>query len=183
MKKILLTITLALASFGAFAQGTVNFDNSPLSTGGAVDAKIYLGAVGGTLLADTGNFAQIYYLNGGSEYVAVGPISTFYPTGSGGEEYVNPSGVSVALPGVALGGSATVQVRAWTGAATWELAQVRGESSPVNIAATGGAGAPPGLPANLVGLQSFAITPVPEPTTIAFGILGAGSLLFLRRKK
>jgi hypothetical protein len=30
---------------------------------------------------------------------------------------------------------------------------------------------------------NFNINPMPEPSTIALGVLGAGSLLFLRRKK
>jgi hypothetical protein len=34
----------------------------------------------------------------------------------------------------------------------------------------------------MIGLESFAVVPVPEPSTIALGLLGAAFLLLRRRK-
>jgi len=42
---------------------------------------------------------------------------------------------------------------------------------------------PPNTPPNLVGLQSFNVFIVPEPSVIALGVLGAGCLFLLRRRK
>jgi len=41
----------------------------------------------------------------------------------------------------------------------------------------------PNTPPNLEGLQSFQLFTVPEPSVIALGVLGAGCLLLLRRRK
>jgi hypothetical protein len=54
-----------------------------------------------------------------------------------------------------------------------------GKSTAITVT-TGGAGSPPSLPANLVGLTSFSL--VPEPSTYALLALGAAAL-FLRRRK
>jgi hypothetical protein len=94
----------------------------------------------------------------------------------------------VTIASVAPGANAVIELRAWDGTkgATYEAASAAGggfyvgKSAQITIA-TGGSGTPPSLPANLVGLQSFAIA-VPEPSTIALGLLGAAALLIRRRK-
>ena len=72
-------------------------------------------------------------------------------------------------------------MRAFNGA-TYEASLIRGSSGPVTITALGGVGAPPSLPADLVGLSGFTLTAIPEPSTIALAALGAAALLFRRRK-
>jgi len=49
--------------------------------------------------------------------------------------------------------------------------------------ALGGTANPPNPPPNLQGLQSFNLVTVPEPSVIALGVLGAGCLFLLRRRK
>lgn len=59
----------------------------------------------------------------------------------------------------------------------------RGESSIFTVNASLGL-APSITPPNLVGLESFQLhTVVPEPSVIALGVLGAGCLFLLRRRK
>jgi hypothetical protein len=189
MKKTIVLAAALLVSFGVLAQGTYNLDNSPLTTGGTVDAKVF-DTNGTTPLAGPTFFAQLFIgtVSNSASLTPQGAIVSFYPTGSGGEGYVNPSGTTITSTNVAPGGSGFVQLRAWSGAATYAAAAATGgakigSSGILNLTA-GGSGAPPSLPANLVGLASFSLTTVviPEPSTIILGILGGVALLLRRRK-
>jgi len=90
------------------------------------------------------------------------------------------------LPGFT--GGATLQLEAWYngGAAnlTYLLSPVHGMSVVGEIAALGGTGSPPATTPTLAasGITSFSLTGVPEPSTIALGVIGASTLLFRRRK-
>jgi len=93
----------------------------------------------------------------------------------------------VNIAGVAPGQTAFFQIQAWQSSFASYAAAVAGNGgtglSQVFSAATSSAGPPPGTPTALAGLfPGFAVI-VPEPSTIALGLIGAGSLLFLRRKK
>jgi hypothetical protein len=102
------------------------------------------------------------------------------------------------IPGVPQGSQAYFQVRVWRASdgPTWAVAsttigaQLGGERvfSP-NGAVLGpylspplGGGVTP--PPNLLGLQSFSLSPpIPEPSTIPLCVLGVAGLLVLRRRK
>jgi len=90
----------------------------------------------------------------------------------------------------------TFQLRVWNNKGgtitTWDQAVTAWRAGNTEIgwsplftvqSSLGGFGTPPSTPANLVGLQSFQLFAVPEPSTIALGILGAGCLFLLRRRK
>jgi len=106
------------------------------------------------------------------------------------------SGAAGAVPGTFNGQAATVQVYAWyneggtvnTYAAAKAAGLPTGFSATGNVASLGGAfsgnTAPPGLPANLPGgLGNITVTTVPEPSTIALGVMGASAFLLRLRKK
>jgi len=92
---------------------------------------------------------------------------------------------------------ATFQLRVWDnrdGAiTTWDQAVEAWRAGNTGLgwsplftvqSALGGFGQPPSTPPNLVGLQSFElIYPLPEPSTIGLGLIGAGCLLLLRHRK
>jgi hypothetical protein len=167
MKK-LLTIAAcfcALTAFNAYAQGTIAFGNRVT---GVLDAPVF--DVGGTVKLEGPAMAQLYL---GATPVGA-PVA--FRTGAGAGYWPT---TSVTLPGVAAGAVAQVQVKAWKDAASFEAAAIKGESGVLSIT-TGGAGSPPTLPANLVGLTSFTL--VPEPSMIALGLLGAAGLMLRRRK-
>jgi len=102
------------------------------------------------------------------------------------------SGVGVSLTGVAEGATANgLVVRAWdnTTGATYDAATLKGASAAFSNPTGGGTTPPP----SLTGLQSFSLAGsgpagpgpvpvVPEPATIALGVLGAAALLFRVRK-
>lgn len=185
MKKLLLVAACTVASLAALAQGTVNFNNSPATVGGS-GAPIF-DADGTTRLAGTGFLAILYAGPAANALAPIGATLSFR-TGAGAG-FFNTTGqdTSRAIPTVALGAVATIQVRAWDNSsglyATWDAASAAGAKvgqSAIFTVKTGGDGSPPALPANLVGLTSFNL--VPEPATYALLALGAGALLLRRRK-
>lgn len=103
------------------------------------------------------------------------------------------SGTIAAIPGTAGGGqAATLQLWAWYNNGgtiiSYATATVRGQSALANLASTGGpeTGLPPALPGNIPTFPAFAVTGsgIPEPSTIALGVMGAsGMLLRLRRDR
>jgi hypothetical protein len=193
MKKLLVTLAAVLVSVSSYAQGTLAFSTF---VSGQVNAPTYApgqmasnGAGAGTL--GTVN-AQLFLVTGGP-YVAGGtytltpltPATTYITSGTGRHVAVPAS--SVVVPGRAAGETATIILRAWQGA-SYDAAVAGGGAygqTPFGGAATvtlGGqpASGPALTPGNLVGLQGFEL--VPEPSTLAFGLLGAAALLYRRRK-
>jgi len=186
MKKLLLLSGLMVAALGAQAQGTLvaaNFApgvDAPVfdarvtpavrAAGSAFAAQIYIGPAGVTnpLLLNT---------NG------VGGTTTPFQSGAGAGYFL---GGSRTIAGQAATTILTVQVRAWAtsgGAVTsWEQAGplARGESNLIQVTLGGGTTPPP----NLLGLTSFSIgTVIPEPSSIALGLLGLGAIVLFRRRK
>jgi hypothetical protein len=183
MKKLIIIAALAAASLSAYAQGTVAFNNRVVGT---VDAPVF--DVGGTVRLGAGFLAQLYAGPAGaaeSALVAIGAPTTFR-TGAGAG-YVNA--ISEVNTGQPVGGTARIQMRAWDSTfGTYAAAEAAngkiGKSNLFDVANLGGTsgGGPPATAPNLAGLQSFSLTQVPEPSTIALGALGVAALLFRRRK-
>ncbi len=178
MKKIILAVASVMVSVAAFAQGVVVFNNK---VGTDVVARVLL--PGGTG-AGAGFTAQLYGGPVGGALTALSPTTSFRTSSAAAQGYVN--GVNVEVPGVGAGLQATIVMKAYNGA-DFASSSIKGESTPITV--TLGGGTLP--PANLTGLAGFtmtgAVTPppvdpvIPEPSTIALGIIGASALL-LRRK-
>jgi hypothetical protein len=185
MKKLLVTLAAVLVSVSTFAQGTIKFNNRLT---GQVDAPVTLpgGTTGFGSIA--GAQAQLFLVTGSgatATYTALTPATTFRSSSPAAMPYVNEPTVGVVVPGVAAGSQATIVLRAWAGGATYDPASNShyGQSAPITIGLGGtpAVGAP--IPdAVLTGLQGFSVTVVPEPSTIALGLLGAAALLYRRRK-
>jgi len=172
MKKVIIALAALMVTVSAYGQGAVVFNNRVT---GVVDARVVMPDGSG---AGAGITAQLFGGPAGTAkdaLTALTPTTTFRTTSAAAQGYVNS--VDVTVPGVAAGSQATLVMRAFQGA-DYASAQTKGESNPITI--TLGGGTLP--PANLVGLQGFTMTVVPEPTTIALGALGAALLLFRRRK-
>jgi len=165
-----------MTAVGAYAQGTINFANA--GAWGSAPVR----NLDGSMLSGSGFMAQLY---AGASAASLAPVgtATAFLTG-GGAGFFN--GGTVTIPTVAPGATGFFQVRAWDIAkgTTYDLAVASGSgygfSNTINVS-TGGAGTPPGTPGALVGLQGFSL--VPEPSTMALLALGAGALLFRRRKQ
>jgi len=179
MKKSILTGAMALVAAGAFAQGTMLVSNNNQINsvkGGA------LGPASGTTFEE--EIAVGTSASGPLTEIAgsISPINQGFFFGPGS------SGI-ITLPAADGAAGATVfyDVEVWDSSkfASYTAAKVgNGEVglSAVNSYATGGSGTPPGAPPPL-NFASFTTTVAPEPTTLALGALGLGSVLLFRRRK
>jgi hypothetical protein len=168
MKKLLITVAALMVTLAStMAQGQVNFATK---VGTTVDAKVKdpLGVNG----ALTPPYSAALQVKNGTTYSTIASSISAFRTGLAAG-YVVPSTVEV--PGVPIGGSATLRLVAFNGSA-FEGATESGFSNDVTVTLGGGTVLPP----DLVGLQGFTI--VPEPSTIALGVLGAAALMLRRRK-
>ena len=179
MKKLLLLTTLLVGGLLSHGQqGAVTFANSagtPLQAAGTnVSATVALyGSTSTNLASDT-------------SLTPIGSTVNTLPT----------------VPGVFVGGTrnignpgdlVTLQVRAWTGGfATWDLAFAASLANPtIYVTRNGpmwqqvvGGGTLPTAPITGAGRFTGAtLTNVPEPSSIALGLLGLGAIVLFRRRK
>lgn len=185
MKKLLIAIAFMASAVAAMAQGTVTFQNRDTGNDPVIDAPIF-NVDGTTALSGSGFLAQLYFAPVGSSTFTASGDAVIFRTGTRAGYVDNTVDLTRTLSGIAAGAAAQIQIRAWDASkgSTYEAALAAGGAtgfSPTLTVTTGGAGSPPGLPAALSGLQGFKLN-IPEPTTIALGLLGAGAL-FLRRRK
>lgn len=174
MKKLIVAAVVGLTAYAALAQGQFTFGNRVTAAG--IDAKVFLPG-GVTPLNGAAYLAQAYI---GTDPGSLAPVGTALPFRSGAAAgYITSTGITT---GLAVGTSVTVVMRAWEAAkgATYEAAVagggIYGSSNPVTLTLSG----PPGTPVPMVGLQSFSL--VPEPSTMALGVLGVAALLLRRRQ-
>lgn len=151
--------------------------------------------VDGTTRLNTTFFGQIYAGANSGSLAAIGSAVQFGTVGGtpnvGANGFIIGTTVSQ-VSGSLFGGSAGVyQLRAWSGAATYELAAATvgakiGSSSVQSVTFGGvpsGGGAPLTPPdVSLHGSFQLSTVAVPEPATIALGLFGAAGLLIRRRK-
>jgi len=209
MKQLLTALVLASATTLSYAQGIVTFNNNVIFnttvSSSVVDGKGRDNGHADRLVYDTDNstklvgnakyVAQLYYAPGVNQAasslttIAGDSASPFRVTTTGAPGTWNPgAGADKTFPNVAAGGSATLQVRVWDGSifSTYALASanpsaVTGLSATFNYTVPSGNASPDAY--YMEGLRSFTIGAVPEPSTIALGVLGAASLFVVRRRK
>lgn len=180
-KTLLLAAALVATAMGAFAQGTVQFINNASTT---VNFHASLG--GGPVPAGY-NIGLWYGVAGTMEASALSLIASTTTAAPG--RFV---GGNVTTPdSTAGGGMAVFQIRAWQdGFASYDAAFSGGGNvgfSDMWSQITGNA-TPTDLPKQIVpptggftGINN--VMPIPEPSTIALGLLGLGALALFRRRK
>jgi hypothetical protein len=173
-------LAAVIATVATHAQGQLFFSTFDPAANPPLTAPVELGAVGGAGPGPSYS-AALYLVSGGTATLIPGSTTAFRdPNPALAAKFINP--VVVTVPGVAVGGAATVQMRAWrTADGSWEAtpANFRGSSGDLAIASLGGDNIPPvNLPSSFTGF----VIPVPEPSTLALGVLGAAALLLRRRK-
>lgn len=186
MKKTLIICALSLAaSLSSFAQSSVTFAND-----------------GSTLIRQYGSTSGVA-VGGYRVEMLYAPVSvadaefTSMAVRLGADVGISPvagrfSGGGRTAPTTVAGSAGKYMVRAWSGAVgssyDGNIAQGSGfVGSSGILTITGGnpTTTPPGTPTPIVGngFTGFEVSPVPEPSAIALGLLGAGTLLLLRRRK
>jgi hypothetical protein len=168
MKKILLILVAAFISVSAYAQGTVNFATGSATVTRAAEKG------GGSVPTGTTYMAGLFFAPVGvtdeNMFMQLGASAGFAPV---------PGKINAGTRTTPEFGTFNFQVR------VWEVADPNhtGMSDIVVVTTGNPNGMPtPTLPASL-GLTSFQMVVVPEPSVIALGALGAGALLLLRRRK
>lgn len=176
MKKLLIALAAVMITVASYGQGAVVFNNR---VAGTFDAPIVLASdttVGAGTIA--GMKAQLFLVGAGDVFTPLTPATAFRATSGQLAKYI--SSVDVVIPGNA-GTPVTLVLRAFEGA-DWDssAALFRGESDRFTVTPS----VAPNPPANLTGLGNTPITvaAIPEPSTIALGVLGLGALLLRRRK-
>ena len=193
MKRLIPLLVLLAGTAGAFAQGTVFFNNNnlPEPPNRLVYAYPFDGTplLGSAFTAPATFVAQLYWsTDGGNSFTAhTTAPARFRPPG------VNPPGTWVGgnrtlPPGVGgVGVTIQLQVRMWDsagGTLTYDQAvaqgRVYGPSAPFNY--TQLASTPPAAADTwMVNFTGFSL--IPEPSVIGLAIVGAGALFLLRRRK
>ena len=166
MKKLVLLIACTVIATSAFAHGTINFTNMKPSK------QIITDADGNNF---EGGFAQLYAGKSADSLSAVGSPVAFY---TGKKAGFFKGGVV----DVGFNGAGFFQVKAWSGADNYESALISGMSNVIGLTPGDSTASPPGLPADLAGLEAFSLTVIPEPGTIALAVLGLAAF-FVRRRK
>jgi hypothetical protein len=178
MKKLIVAGALGLVAVGALAQGQFTFGNKNALTTPPINARVFM-PDGTTGLDGTAYLTQAYVKASGdpdSSYAPVGTAVNFRTGANAG--YIVPVVVTTTFAGDA---EINVQMRAWEAAkgADYPTAVAAGGlygfSNPVTLKVT----LAPAPPPDMVGLASFSL--VPEPSTLALGVLGAAALLLRRR--
>lgn len=177
MNKLLLTALGVVAAFAAQAQGVFNANNNFTPTGASGRALIF--DVGGSTALSKATGKVEFVLPDGTSLTAGG--SAGVSLAADGLFFIN----GVTVPGVGVGGTANIIVRAWDSAtgATYDAALERASAN-VTVTGLGGGTTPPAtfaLNSNFTGLT---LAVVPEPSTYALAAAGAvGLFLVARRKK
>lgn len=175
MKKLIIALAALMVSVAAYGQGQFVFNNR---IGTEVNARFVL-ASDAAGQSSVGSPDYTVQLLGGPAGTAVGSLVPLDPSsttmrgaaGTATAGYV--VGVTPSVPGVAIGGNASVVVRV-NGPAGFTQ-----DFGPYTVNGLGGGTAtPPNLP-----MGTSPLVLVPEPTTLALAALGLGGLLALRRRK
>lgn len=202
MKKILLLAALLALPLAAFAQGRVNFANAgfPIQTnhtaiGGTVGAANFQRSplrvglfIGGAGELNPDNLSLALNNANGNPAWATNQSAPFSGLFNGGNNFEIQGNAGVAI---------SFQIRAWSinyttygeALAAWNSntpGVLIGSSTIGSVTpATGAAPTPNLFGANPGQIGAFQVTPppIPEPSSIALGLLGLGAIALFRRRK
>jgi hypothetical protein len=185
-KAIVISALTVLVSASVFAQGigSVSFGNALANPVRLMDGVTLVprAAAGGTY------FAELMSALDGADFATASRqgLSTTFNSPQAGVFL----GGGRTVPTTANGGFGQFMVRVWDtrGGATYDLARQNtggfqfGDSGVFRTDTADAAAVPIPTPAPL-GMPAFNLTIIPEPSVIGLGLLGAGALLLLRRRK
>jgi hypothetical protein len=201
MKKLVLTaVTVIGFSASMLGQSQITIDNTQgAGNNHASSLGLFFNADGTVFTGATIN-AVLMGGNGSAGNVIASLTGANAMISGGGGVYLDSTFGTYDVPGVANGGTATLSLSAWRGAANsyasasttdkfyaWNsgIAGYVDASAFTFTSPTGGGGAPPGPPKSaLDGMPAMQLGAaiVPEPSTLALAGLGAAALLAYRRR-
>jgi hypothetical protein len=188
MKTIATLLSIFAVGAGAFAQGTVTFNNNP--------ATLISVPVGGNYVATTAGAPGSYYYGLLTSFTGAAGSFTFSGVyGTNNAAAGRFTGGTATLASIAPGTAFNFEVAGWAASLgatfdpTWLTQAPAGAFGLSGIGtATAGGGvppAPPGIIFGATGLTSgFNLGQIiPEPSTMALAGLGVGALLIRRRRR
>lgn len=180
-------LQIAVAAFlsiaGTFGQGTIYFSTRFAAAGVNAPCALFSGFPNSPAGPGPAYSAALYLVNADHSLTLIPTSLTTFRDGTENPllaQYVNP--VTAEVPGAAAGSSVTVRMRAWlTAQGSYDAAVFsRGDSMDFLVQNLGGGANPPAdLPRSFTGF----IIGVPEPSVIAFGVLGSLILFAFRRSR
>jgi len=175
MKKLIITAAALMIAAAAYGQGQFLFNTRDISAGNNVTFTFNGAPATGADL-----FVDVLAGKDQAGLVKVGDALPLNRTGAGAG-YTNPFSGIYTVPGTSGGQAVLVGYRAYQGT-SYATATA---TSPLAVASSLTTLTEPPTPPNEVALGTVAnvITTVPEPSTLALGLLGLGSLLAIRRRK
>lgn len=166
MKKLIIAALAVAAATTMYAQGTVSMASKNAVTYGASCGDLFEQKIGdtftGTLFYE-GNAVASQAFNGVNAKT--------------GEFTGKMNGGVVKIDGVPAGTAVSFTLHAEDTTGVY-----KGDSTPFTYNTGNPAGTPPTTPDAKLAYDAFTVEYIPEPTTIALGILGLSSLLVLRRR-
>jgi len=199
MKKLLLTLALVAVSALSYGQGTIQFQNGNFTRATLISATgVSLGNVPVGTQLSFGLFA-----GADAASMSLLPVGELGAMGTVAGIFLAPSGLLYQVPGFGPASRPFLQVRAWSSQFTdWRQAKAAfdnnvagtmfGETDIRQIGTLGlGPSSGPGVSLWQTAAQTnpnllnpiIVRTAVPEPSMIALGVLGLGSLLLFRRRQ
>ena len=176
MLRIFLLAGWLLIPSSAFAQGSLAFNNRI----GPVDAPVRLWDGSGPGFS-SGWVAQLFLVTANGSLTPVDSTRTFRNNLPAASYYIVQDDPTI-VPGILPGESATLRMRVWQNAATYDEAILKGESNDVTIQLGGSPrNAPPIPDPVLLGLQGFTILPEPAPGLLS--LFAVGIFLFAARNE
>jgi hypothetical protein len=178
MKKLIIALAALMVSIAAYGQGQFVFNNR---IGTEVQARFITSTdpANGSSSSIGSPDWSVQLLGGpvGGTLVALDPSSTTFRGAPGTAAAGYVTSVTPVVPGVGVGGNASVQVK------VLGPGGVNQTFGPYTVNGLGGGTTTP--PNLQLGTSPLVVNTavIPEPTTLALGALGLGALLFIRRRK
>jgi uncharacterized protein (TIGR03382 family) len=182
MKKLILTVAALMVAAAAYGQGQFLFNTRDIAAGNNVTFTL-----GGAPATGSDIFVEVLAAADAAGLANATPLAPALPlnrTGAGAG-YTSP--FSQIYTTTLAGGTANIGYRAYQGTSYAAAANKSdlittqlGGNTPLTVALT-----TPPTPPNEVALGTGTVTigVIPEPGTMALGLLGLGSLLLFRRRK
>ena len=174
MKNTLSTLALMISIVAAKSQGTIDFTSQA--------NPVEFAPAGGNAVC----IAQLFWAPvGSSTYTAVSGNPVGFQSGAKSGFWNASLEPVVTTPGLAGGSQVMVYAQVSGGTAVDDTGNGlwAGRSASI-LVTTGNAGSPFTAPASIAGIPSFTVAlAMPEPSTMALCVMGAGGLFLRRRRK
>lgn len=182
MKKTILLAILLGAGLPLFAQSTLSFANTSTTLMRTNDNLGNSGPI--TFAANTVTFELLVGPAGATTTDSLTVIGSVGNSSTAGRIFGGTRTNASVGPGAVF----SAQVRGYFQGASYDTAGWQGISSIIQVDGGDPTAVPPGTPTAIFGttaglINGLTLTPIPEPSSIALGLLGLGAIALFRRRK